>query len=696
MKISERSKFIINKLIESTSYVTASEIAEQLKVSIKTITRQLNEVEKILAQYNLCLERKTSKGMRIIGEEEEKQRLIASIEQKIIHEYSPVERQDIILSQLLKSQEPIKLINLAKLLNVAEATISNDLDKLEPWIKKRQMMLIRRPGLGIYLEGLERDIRKAIINHIYEHLNEQNILDLLYKEKVSNKDITSNASKFLLDLVDKNIIQQVEKAVKDALKDNYNLSIADFSGLIVHLTLAVQRLLKGEIIKIDVQFLQKLQEKSEFAIALRISKYIEKIFQIVVPKEETAYITMHLLGTRNIYQDNLTAQYDNFLLIKIAKQIIAIAEQEANTVIPKKSKLLIGLVKHLGPAATRMKLHLEIRNPLLTEMQEKYPHWLNLAKKASKPLADELQMELPEAEIAYLAMHLGSALAEVSGEQMQKYNILVACPTGIGTSKLLATQLKSKFSNLQIKAIVSAVNIDYQFYLQEGIDFIVSTVMIEHSQIPVVVVNFMLDEQDKQNIIEQMQKINLLKLKDRPITEFKSRQEQRLIDKIQIINDYGKYIKQILDNFRYRDNVEIKTREYLYKFVSRDLFAIKQEDILFDDLHKRENKGSTIINNLMLLHTKTIAVEQLTVGVIHLKHDLLIEDKFIKSILILLAPDKSEEKALSTIGYISENIIINLNLLDILHEASQREIYLELEKIYFKYFKEKYQEVMEG
>ena len=127
MKISERSKFIINKLIENTSYVTASEIAEQLKVSIKTITRQLNEVEKILAQYDLHLERKTSKGMRIVGEESEKQRLITSIEEKIIHEYSPIERQNIILSQLLKSQEPIKLISLAKLLNVADATVSNDL-----------------------------------------------------------------------------------------------------------------------------------------------------------------------------------------------------------------------------------------------------------------------------------------------------------------------------------------------------------------------------------------------------------------------------------------------------------------------------------------------------------------------------------------------------------------------------------------
>ena len=30
------------------------------------------------------------------------------------------------------------------------------------------MNLVRKPGLGIYLEGLEKDIRKAIISHIYK------------------------------------------------------------------------------------------------------------------------------------------------------------------------------------------------------------------------------------------------------------------------------------------------------------------------------------------------------------------------------------------------------------------------------------------------------------------------------------------------------------------------------------------------
>ena len=166
MKINERSKFIINELIKRNTYVTASEIADLLQVSIKTVTRQLVNVEKILNENDLILERKTSKGMQIIGTEEQRQKMLEQIQSNGLHEYSPVERQNIVLSHLLKSQEPIKLLTLAKLLNVTEATISNDLDKLETWIKKMNMNLVRKPGLGIYLEGLEKDIRKAIISHI--------------------------------------------------------------------------------------------------------------------------------------------------------------------------------------------------------------------------------------------------------------------------------------------------------------------------------------------------------------------------------------------------------------------------------------------------------------------------------------------------------------------------------------------------
>lgn len=688
MKINERSKLIINKLLSASNFITAKEIADDLNVSLKTITRQLADVEKILGSHDLYLERKTSKGMRLLGSKQDKLKLLELLEVKKQHEYTPIERQNIILSHLLKSQEPIKLLSLARLLNVTEATISNDLDKIEPKLKEMNIQMIRRQGLGIYLEGLEKDIRKAIISHIYESLHNGNILEVL--QKASKNKIKTDADKFLLDLVDKNIIHKVEKAVEQGLKDKRMLLNQDFSGLIVHLTLAVQRLLNGDIIKIDENFLKKLESTAEFKIAEDISININKAFYLDVPKEEVAYITMHLLGSRNLYQDGLNAKYDNFLLIKIAKEMITIAEKQANLVIVKKSKLLIGLVKHLGPAVTRIRLNMEIRNPLLKEMKEKYPQWMSIAKAAIQPIEKEFKIFLPEAEIAYIAMHLGSAMEDVRLRNDQ-YNILVACPTGIGTSKLLASQIKAKFNNLQIKGIISAVNIDYDLYKKDDIDFIISTVEIENPKIPVIVVNFMLNDMDIDKIQRQM---NFIEKKQE--TEFvKKSGNINLSKKIDMMNIYGKHVKTILNNFIYWDNVDVKNKIDLCDFVSSNI-EVGDNLQLNKDLRERESKGSTVVGNLMILHTKSKIIRDLFIGIIKLKSQIKFDEYTIKSVLLLLVNDEADDKVLSTMGYISENLIENTILLDTFYEGSKAEIVLELEKIYTNFIKERYLEIMEG
>lgn len=693
MKINERSKFIINKLIQTENYITASEIAEKLQVSNKTVVRQLGSVEKILVQHNLSLERKTGRGMRVIGAPEDKERLLSLIAEKVNtrHEYSPAERCNIILSQLLKSQEPIKLIALSQLLNVTDATISNDLDKIEPWIRKMNMNLVRKPGLGVYLEGLEKDIRKAIISHIYENIHEQDILNLLYSKKKKTNELTSDADKFLLDLVDKNIIQKVEEAIKATMQQQKSsLSMNAFSGLVVHLTLAVQRLLKGETIKIDAAFLGKIKQKKEFELAENIGENIEKVFQVKIPEEETAYITMHLLGARNNYEQDVDIQYSSFHLIRIAKDIVKIAQQESGISLLKKSRLLIGLYKHLKPAVMRIKMKMEIRNPLLQEMKEKYPKWMTLAKKAARPLEEELQTPLPEAEIAYLAMHLGAALEEANMQE-QYFKVLVACPTGIGTSKLLATQLKREFSNLEIVAIVSAVNVDYDFYKHENVEFIISTVPIENAKLPVVVVDFMLNENDKTNIIHQMNISTVLKKNVEHV-----KVNYKLIYRLERIDRYIKYIHEVLTNFFYDEYIEIKDIDELCAKTSHVISGELERELLYHDLKNRESKGSTVLNKLMILHTKSKAVQSLHVGVIKLQNEYVLNKENISTILVLLAPDNAEQAALETIGYVSESLLESLNLLDILYEGSSKEIYGELEKIYTNYFKEKYKKVMEG
>lgn len=692
MHISERSKFIINALIETNDYITASEIASKLNVSTKTVARQLDNVEKILNQYNLSLQRKTSKGMRIIGSDADKLTILGLIKQSTSHEYSPAERSKIILSYLLKSQKPIKLLALSRLLNVTDTTISNDLDKLEPWINKMHMTLVRKPGLGIYLEGLEKDIRKAIINYIYENFHQKNILTLLYKW-TTNKQITSSADKFLLDLVDKNIIQKVEEAIKFVLnKNEQQISMNDFSGLVVHLTLALQRLLKGETITIAPDFLAQVKAKKEFSLALKISEQLAEVFQTKVPVEETAYITMHLLGARQFYKDNANFEmpYNSFQLMQIAKQMIDIAQSEAQIKIEHKSKLLVGLVKHLGPVVTRIKLNMGIRNPLLQEMKAKYPQWMEIAKKSAKPLEQKLQCELPEAEIAYIAMHLGSALEEATLWR-RKFNVIVACPTGIGTSKLLAIQLKKNFINLNVMAVTSITNIDDKRWQQA--DFIIATVPIEYAQKPVVVVNFMLSDADKAKIAKQIQLTKFTEHSKSQETKFtESKTEYKLVDKLLWLNQYGSYIQEILQNLFFLNYEQVKTISELCSDISRN---VTDDDILAEELQNREAKGSTIIGNLMILHTKSSQISKLTVGIIKLHQVYTMQNERVNTILVMLAPQNASERALETIGQISEALVDRANFASSLFASSENEIYEELEKIYTAYFKLKYKNIME-
>lgn len=66
-----------------------------------------------------------------------------------------------ILNILLYQDCPITINQLAGKLGVSNKTIRNDLDKLEDYLKKANIRLVRKPGVGVSVEGSERNIRLA-------------------------------------------------------------------------------------------------------------------------------------------------------------------------------------------------------------------------------------------------------------------------------------------------------------------------------------------------------------------------------------------------------------------------------------------------------------------------------------------------------------------------------------------------------
>lgn len=250
-KLMSRQKQIIQILTKSTSKnpITISTIAESLNISSRTVLREMPKIEEWLDENGFNFIKKPGVGL-IIDENLENQQLILELleVESIQKEYTKDERKRIILGELLVNKEPLKLFYFTNQLKVSEGTLSNDLDGVEAWLKEFDIKLIRKQGLGIYLEGNENNYRKVLADILYKTLDEKELIKLL--KKSLNNPNTENSIEFsienrMLNFIDKTIIRDIEKIVSD-LEDkcNFKLIDSDYIGLVVHISLAVQRIKK--------------------------------------------------------------------------------------------------------------------------------------------------------------------------------------------------------------------------------------------------------------------------------------------------------------------------------------------------------------------------------------------------------------------------------------------------------------------
>ena len=259
----QRTRDILKLLLREKDFITTGDIANKLSVSSKTIWRQLPKVEEVLSAVGLQLEKKSGAGLLITGSEVKRYALAKQLESSEKRDYTPGERRSIIISKLLSSREPIKLFALSSAVHVTDSTISNDLDKLESWFREQGLKLLRKPGLGVSLLGDERDLRRAIVRYIYEHVGEENLLSLM-QDNLSNENV-AQVSKFLLELIDAGEWRRLEQMIRVTENDlGYKLSDNAFMGLVVHLSLAVRRIKNHEPVKLDEENSSRLRGSREF------------------------------------------------------------------------------------------------------------------------------------------------------------------------------------------------------------------------------------------------------------------------------------------------------------------------------------------------------------------------------------------------------------------------------------------------
>jgi mtlR transcriptional regulator len=683
MELTARMRAILSALLATDGYVPAERIASALDVSARTITREMHGLEMALMPYGITLLRRTGAGFMLTGDKADLTRLRTQISKVDVRgELTPDQRRSILVTRLLMADEPLKLFALARILDVTDSTVSHDLDRLQPFLAEQGITLVRRPGLGVYVEGAERDIRSALVRIIHDCMDEKELLALVADDGVEGA--ASAADRALLGLVDGAQIRTIDDIVAE---ETHGRDIPDTArvGLVVHLALAVRRMQQHDAIVMDAGTLGELRRTEEFAVARMIAVQLGKVFSLSVPEAEIGYITMHLLGARGTALPAGAGRVDNFRLVQIAQSIMRLASEKSGAPLLRSRTLLSGLVNHLAPALHRLKLHMDIRNPLLAQMEAEHPELMELARYSTRMMEEEVGTPLPADEIAYIAIHIGAALTEAGGDR-PVVRVLVACPTGLGTSRLLASRIRRAYERIRVVGELSSLALTAQEIMRRGADFVVSTVPLPQLPVPVVIASVFLTASDRAQI-------DAVLAVCAPHHAAEQEEKPCFTAAMGEIHRLSGAIHGVLTGFRLQEGNSVQSVEELAHTAAHLLLSEEGAATVFAEaLLRREQMASTFIApQTILLHARLAQAGEPRFGVLRLAEPFSYSNGTVRTALVMLAGDDEGANAL---GYITAQIAERPAFMDILAQGGAEEIRRELEYVFEEHFRERLERLL--
>ncbi|PRO67152.1 BglG family transcription antiterminator [Alkalicoccus urumqiensis] len=492
MYVSARDRRILEELSTHPDGVTIKTIADRLDVSERTIHRDLASFDSLLRPYELTLEKKAGRGIRLAGSSEQLEQFQEDVFDSAPFDFMPEQRQLLLTYKLLTALEPVKLTALASDLHVAGATVSHDLDAVAENLEQYHLTLLRRRGFGVQVTGSEAAKRRAIRGLLSDQLSDTELLRFIRRHHTAEPGERSQSiSDQLLGFVRTDRLSQIEAAV-DALNQRLDTPIADSSyiALVVHLALAMERISQGEKVDMKPELLDQLEETAEYPYAEALAEELGRIFEEVIPKAEVGYITMHLRGAKLQSGSSGDTFSDNLLL---TRRLMKHASLASGVDFTRDTSLEEGLAAHLGPALYRMEQEMTIHNPLLETIQSNYTELYSQVKEAADHV---FPYDVPPDEIGYLVLHFGSALE--TGSRQNVDHVYVICSSGIGSSKLMASRLHREFPEIRKLIQMSLFDLGSRNLGPE--DAVISTIPIDAEHIDYIQVNPFLTDEEVQRV----------------------------------------------------------------------------------------------------------------------------------------------------------------------------------------------------
>lgn len=497
MKLTCRQRNLLKQLLNCDKLQTIENYAVKNEVSVRTLHKDLDEIENFIKGSPVFLVRKSGVGIAIEGSKEEKQTILKKV-------YNNKESEDSlstsfrrlrISSFLLNHKEGSSVQKLADEYFVSKSSIVVDLEKIEEWCKEQNIDFVKDRN-GTRIIGGEKNIRHAMANLINEFKTIEVSHENDYDED-SRLDVYTQYR--LLNLFPSISFKRVESIiVENERRLNYRINDISFAILITHLMIMVQRIQNGDSLELDSLLDDNIESDLAFITAKSIAVELAKEFEISISSVEVQFIYIYLVSL-GIQSNFRNLEFDDYVLsidpkIKdITRKVIDLVSNITQINLSLDKPLYFGLLTHIKPMIGRIKFGVSLKNPLLDEIKTNYASILSVLYLLVPELNKLFHAQINDNELSFMAIHFQAALERNAPNQ----KVVIVCPEGIGFSRFLANRISKYVPSIEIVDVIpahKAKKLD-----PNNINFIISTVPLQ-SNIPVILVSSLADFNDIQTI----------------------------------------------------------------------------------------------------------------------------------------------------------------------------------------------------
>lgn len=429
---SSRCQELLQYLTQQNGWAATKKLATHFGVSVRTVRTMVSEAnsekEYVLSSRN---------GYAVNQEYIDEIRESISEGNDESSAETPDERVYAILQALLFSSVPLSIFDLSDKLYVSPEQIAKDLSKVRKCLKENDLEL-SKVSSGYIVNGTESAKRHVITKMFMSEVNNGDVLSHVMKNIASDERIHS-----LSDILRTNLKEQ-ELYVNDYA----------FMALIVHLAVSVSRWSsqaeEGASLPKQIP-----HDTAEYKAAGKTFRDIEKKYSIRMTKADIdgfAILLMTQTQPVSAYEIKDIRQY-------VGEQVYGLVNKITSDVLERyhldlSSKTFFAkFAIHIKNLIYRAQVNRNTQNPYIDTIKQSAPLVYEISVYVANIIHEETKLPVSDDEIAYLALHTGSAMDDKKEDD--KLRAVLVCPSYYDLGTKIMERISIHFDReIEITSIV--------------------------------------------------------------------------------------------------------------------------------------------------------------------------------------------------------------------------------------------------